>query len=303
MKRYFPLVVLLALMDCQEAKTQTVVATTGAKQQLTIASWNLEWLDTTPKKAYQRRSDADYKKLQDYAKLLDADIIAFQEVADEDSIAKVFDQNTYDIILSSRKNDQRTGFAIRKGIHYQKNSENKALSLGGTVRNGIDITLTNGRNKLRLLNVHLKSYCFTNQDETRADRAKDCKKYKKQIDILDNWIEEREAENIAYAVLGDFNRRLKRSDDKQARVLLKEDGKKVMTLLGHDDASKCLTQNKHNKKGKPYRNREFIDHIAFSNKAMAYYQADSFSHHAYQIEDVQTYKISDHCPVAVDIML
>ena len=67
-----------------------------------------------------------------------------------------------------------------------------------------------GGQPLRLLSVHLKSFCHQDDlDNVSASDNTDCGKLKRQIPILESWIEARAQEGVPLVVLGDFNRRMK----------------------------------------------------------------------------------------------
>ena len=55
-------------------------ATKSNAEELKISSWNIAWLGSHE---YNERTAKDYALLADYAKKLDADVIALQEVENE----------------------------------------------------------------------------------------------------------------------------------------------------------------------------------------------------------------------------
>ena len=117
------------------------------------------------------------------------DIFAFQEVASRQSVGKVVPLDKYQIELSGRKdknNDniwpQFVGFAIRKGISYQRHPDLHQLDVWDNqyLRYGVDISLyQEGEPALRLLAVHLKSGCFSNRH-----RNKNCAVLAEQFEVL-----------------------------------------------------------------------------------------------------------------------
>ncbi|GAA6203862.1 hypothetical protein [Thalassotalea sp. SU-HH00458] len=82
-------------------------------EQLKIASWNMAWLSSHK---YNKRVDKDYLELSTYAKKLDADIIALQEVEDAIWASKVFGDE-YDYYFSTKNWVQSVGVANR--LMYQ----------------------------------------------------------------------------------------------------------------------------------------------------------------------------------------
>jgi hypothetical protein len=132
----------------------------AADRTLRIAAWNLEWLiapeefrklsDTcVPRGASPgprersipcnvaqelERSSLDFQALERYAKQLDADIVALQEVDGAAAARKVF--RNHDFCFSRREGVQNTGFAIRKGLPHRCGEDFVDLSLGDRVRRG-----------------------------------------------------------------------------------------------------------------------------------------------------------------------
>ena len=75
------------------------------------------------------RDQADFDRLKAYADILDADVIAFQEVEKQAAAEHGVDPANYQIFISDRSHTQRTGFAVRKSIAEVQNSAFSALSL------------------------------------------------------------------------------------------------------------------------------------------------------------------------------
>ena len=166
------------------------------------------------------RSDADYAAMRAYAEALDADVIAFQEVESRAAAERVFDPARYTIEIeqrvgSGRKgecggqpgltiNPQRTGFAIRKGVAFERQPDLTDLQLGNPdLRSGVDLVVRPaGAAPIRLLSVHLKAGCNS------GDQREACPVLFQQVPVVERWIDQRASERLRFAVLGDFNRRL-----------------------------------------------------------------------------------------------
>ncbi|UUX98722.1 endonuclease/exonuclease/phosphatase family protein [Sphingomonas sp. J315] len=183
-------------------------------------TWNLEHLAERNGEGCRPRSDADYAALRAHAVALGADVIAFQEVESRATAERVFDPASYDVVMSARPQTRRgdscygapgqqirhqgVGFAVRKGLRWTRHTDFSALGLGNPdLRWGVDITIE-GRRPLRLLGVHLKSGC--NSGNAPTDR--DCPVLFSQLPVLERWIDARAGEGYAFAVLGDWNRRI-----------------------------------------------------------------------------------------------
>ncbi len=187
---------------------------------LTLASWNMEHLAERNDSGCRPRSDADYAAMRAYAEALDADVIAFQEVESRAAAERVFDPARYTIEIeqrvgSGRKgecggqpgltiNPQRTGFAIRKGVAFERQPDLTDLQLGNPdLRSGVDLVVRPaGAAPIRLLSVHLKAGCNS------GDQREACPVLFQQVPVLERWIDQRAGERLRFAVLGDFNRRL-----------------------------------------------------------------------------------------------
>ena len=126
--------------------------------EIKIASWNIYWL-TSEDPNHHRRKANDYARLAQYANDLDAEVIALQEV-DAGFVRKVFPLQQYSIEISHRDDaQQRTGFAIRKGIRYRRLPDYRDLSTKWGLRYGTVIELEVGGKKIDVMSVHLKSGC------------------------------------------------------------------------------------------------------------------------------------------------
>ena len=94
---------------------------------------------------------------------------------------------------------------------------------------------------LRLLSVHLKSFCHQNDlDNVSPTSNTDCGKLKQQIPILEGWIEERAQEGVALVVLGDFNRRFNIAGDDMWADL--DDGGPDLTKHTEGLTSACIVR-------------------------------------------------------------
>jgi len=118
-----------------------------------------------------------------------------------------------------RLHHQATGFAIRTGVAFRRNPDLSSLANSNPdIPWGTDITIHQGAG-LRLLSVHLVSGCWGAEQDRDAERTAICETLRLQVGALKSWVEARQAENIPYAILGDFNRRLALDGDWAWRVL------------------------------------------------------------------------------------
>jgi hypothetical protein len=140
-------------------------------------------------------------------------VIALQETDGPEAAALVFPEHGF--CFTKRRHVQNVGFAVRRGIPFRCNRDVRALGLDGNdVRWGADMSLYPGTpQEIRLLSVHLKGACH--RDPLTSARP-DCRTLQRQVPILEDWIDRRARARVAFAVLGDFNRRFDH-ESKQAR--------------------------------------------------------------------------------------
>ena len=257
-----------------------------APRSVTIASWNLDWLNRRTQRGPVRRSPADYERLQRYAQRLHADVIAVQEVDGEEALRQVFSPGEYDYHLTAQRDVQRVGFAYRKGLLVDRHPDLTALDVGG-VRVGADLTVHVNGKALRLLAVHLKSGCFS--APSSSPKAA-CVKLQAQLPVLERWIDERAAAGEPCLVLGDFNRRLNAQDPFYAELDDGDPPNADLSLPSAGHESHCW--------GGKYP--EFIDHMLLSRDAASWLQPSSFAELQYDVADAPfRSKLSDHCPIEI----
>ena len=269
---------------------------------LRIVTWNLEHLNDTDAAGCVPREQADYDAIADRIRAIAPDVVAFQEVENAAAALRVFPASHWHVEVSSRPEPagdtracwglpgqylehQATGFAIRKRIVYQRNAD--LYSLGdpaATQRWGTDVTVTLGDRQLRLLSVHLKSGCWSADQDSDATRTRTCATLRNQILEVRAWADRRENEGTAFGILGDFNRRLAISDDWAWRELSPESS--PLRLLTADLEYRCDPDYE-----------EFIDHIVLDADAAALLVPESTR------EWLRHDDHPDHCAVSTDLQV
>jgi endonuclease/exonuclease/phosphatase family metal-dependent hydrolase len=281
----------------------------AARSALVIATWNMEWL-VSPATAHaarracrgghratlpcdvareHSRDSADLSRLAWYARHLDADVVAFQEVEDALVAARIF--GNYRICISGGRGLQHVGFAVRPGIAHRCGPPMDAVSMGGTARAGMTLVLfPDTPRAVELLAVHLKSGC--------ADTALDsgspaCSLLGAQARQLSSWIASRARSR--FILLGDFNRG-------DADIAADEFWR---TLFADDAADAPFSFAG---AGVPFRNCHIgagftraIDHILVSRALQSEVIPGSFRKVGYAESDAIRYRLPDHCPVRVSL--
>ena len=275
-----------------------------------IASWNLNRLHWRTGGALWRgaaaRSNEDYRTLARYARILNADVIAFQEVNGPRAAARVFPPRDYTLHFSgrydSRYDDIYNGFAVRKGRFDQVvKRDHETLGLGSgsryQLRWGVDLMVLRDGRRLRLFNVHLKSKCFSKS--LRNPRSRSCRTLARQIEPLEAWIDARWRAGVPFVVLGDFNREMDRygQRDHLWSAIADDDppGLELHRLsAGRDPACWRGTSRHH---------RYPIDFFVFGARAWKRVDTGSFRQVVWTDADADPRRglPSDHCPIAVDL--
>ncbi len=270
-------------------------------QALKLASWNMEHLADADGEGCRPREPEDYLALKRHADRINADIIAVQEVENEQALARVFDPELWSFEIARNPDQetprpcagmadktiitQRTGFAIKKPIKYSRNPDLTALDVGNAnrLRYGVDITLEAGA-PLRLLSVHLKSGCPAGA----PGAGDDCQALFEQQKVLKKWVDERAKDAIPFILLGDFNRRLQAEEQFWTGIDAPGDPLKDLALtVKRDTVARCqLSFN------------QFIDYIILNPGSLALFKPDSFQELVYE---AGVPPASDHCPIAVEL--
>ena len=268
----------------------------AAAAELRVATLNIEWLTARsfgdpalPDDVHPKRPE-DVDALRRYALLLDADVIAFQEVDGPEIAARVFPPDRYAIFATADQVVQRVGFAVRRGIAVTRNADLVGLDIYPSalhrLRSGADITLDLPGGKLRLLAVHLKSGC--NHQRLDSDSGRVCDTLRRQIAPLQGWIAQRRQEGVPFVLLGDFNRRMENRDELLTALLAAA----PMARATEGRGSPCWGGN------------SFIDHIFAGGAARGWMQPDSLRVMVYrETDEAAKERLSDHCPVSVRFRL
>ena len=288
----------------------------AAPAELKIATWNLEWFMTpetlraltpacapadAPRDGQRRgvpcdvahqlaRSNEDISALKRHARTLDADIIALQEVDGPEAARLVFPD--YQFCFSGRMAVQNNGFAIRRGLPFACAPDLADLSMNDDVRRGVELRVFPGTaQELRLLSVHLKSGCA--RDPLTSTRP-NCGLLARQIPVLERWIDAQAVERKPFAVLGDFNRDLRREPPEASFWAEIDDANPpdadlVNTAEGQDFQN-CMPSQTFS---------GYIDYIILGRQMARGLVDDSFGRALFRPKDALRRKLSDHCPVYI----
>jgi endonuclease/exonuclease/phosphatase family metal-dependent hydrolase len=274
--------------------TNTAATPTAAAQgdSLTLGVWNMEWLSETENAGNAPRSASDYARLASYLPTIDADVMVLQEVESLVAVRRVFAEPEWNAHIADQPSNQRVAVVWRDGIQLQVLPDYEALNTS-RLREGVDFEVTlpgESAPTVRVLGVHLKSGCFSDDYRTAGSDA--CVKLATQVPLLEAWIDARATEGVPYMVVGDFNRRLQAADpfwlelDDQQPA-----GADLEMTYG---AARPLCWNS--------RYDQFVDHLVLGGPAIPLFVADSFREFVYPAaDDAFRERLSDHCPLLIDL--
>jgi endonuclease/exonuclease/phosphatase family metal-dependent hydrolase len=238
------------------------------------------------------RSATDLAAMAHVAEMLNADLVAIEEVDGPTAASQVF--RGYRFCFTGGREVQNTGFAIRRGLPYRCGPDLVALSLGDELRRGATLVLYPGSvRELHLLAVHLKSGCARGSLESRA-RA--CTRLARQAPALHDWVAAEQRAGHRYAVLGDFNRDLlhERGDGLWTRMGADTDEARLVNTADAAAFHNCYAGQTHT---------GYIDYVLLGNALAPAWVPGSFERLTYSPADAWRLKLSDHCPVAVRLRL
>ena len=307
---------LIVITGCTSGDDNSKLITVTSNA-VKIATWNIYWLTNN---SFNVRSADDYTLLNTYADELNADVVALEETENATYAEKVFGTD-YDYYFSNRSGGagtQRVGFAVKRssGIKVESAVEYTNLDVG-SVRYGMDLTISRNNKFIRLLAVHLKSGCFElpldatsianmpATTTTEQDLKNACTKLANQKAPLEYWVDSRASEGMPFMVLGDFNRRFEVEDkngyneEQGLWATIDDPG----TINSYED----LTRMNDNLTPQCWNAHfsDYIDHIIVDPRAKDMVVANSFSELVYAESPYSTYyqRLSDHCPISVLIRL
>ncbi len=158
----------------------------------------------------------------------------------------------------------------------------------GNLRRGARIDVTFGGQTLKLMSIHLKSGCFSNDSSGSA-----CNDLFRQVPILEGWIDAATDDSKPVIILGDFNRQFNiKGDIVWANLDDSEPAHADLTSVTENMPISCRDN----------RYTTFIDHIVFDKRSIGIVDRSSFQHFTYRQADRADWgKISDHCPVIVEL--
>lgn len=273
--------VLLGLFSC--AQPQGSPETT-----VTIGTFNMEWLgdgvgDRKP------RTDQDYLRIADIVIKSSADVLAVQEVENQQALDKVLRYlDGYRGIVSAGGNQQRVGVIYRSDVDVQVVSEYTALQLDQPqrLRPGLVVQCRKGAFDWVELIVHLKSTSRYDSTAALLDASRTIRE--RQAAVISSWVDSVLAAGteLDVVIAGDLNDYPGRVRNATLGPLTSSSDLRFVTK----DLVSCRN-----------RNWNVIDHVVVSLQTATRWIAGSerTENHFEYLGPEAAELVSDHCPVVV----
>ena len=292
----------VAILLVVAASSLAAAAAQPGPTRVTIATWNIAWLGDGIRDGVLRgnqrggrflREAADFERLRAVVSRLvdlDVEVVGLQEMENAAAVRRIFPENVWDLFLSTRETDpewsQRTAIAVRRsaGWRVERHRDVVEWSPQGRDRHGVDLTLSRGSERVRVLTVHFQSGCPGDSLDS-GDRR--CGFLRMQLAVLKGWLFERMAEEIPTVVAGDWNRFLSRPGDETAAdlpgeaLVLPRSGRSPACWDGFFD--------------------HYVDHIvAFAPRGRKA-APKAFEEVLYGAPKAARDRLSDHCPLVATV--
>lgn len=265
----------------------------------------MQWLSIKAQSPIAR-SAADYQALKHMFTTYSPDIFAFQEVDSVDALYRIINKQHYVVYLSERaknprdhfkKNNQYTGFAAKHGIVVNDIADLSQLSSPATnrettfrqkLRYGSIIQIIIDNQPITLLNLHLKSGCFTAKQLAKRNR-RSCKTLARQLKLIKHWVNTQQQISQPFIIVGDINHRI---IDNQHFIKKITDYPGSINQLSASINANCTV--KLTTKTTRYRTyRQLIDHLFATRNIRALEQRQI----EYDKQLNSQFRLSDHCPL------
>ncbi len=259
-----------------------------ADEYITVGTFNIEWLgdgidDQKP------RNKQEYAELARVIKELNADVLALQEIENQDAIKLVLNNMPqYNAIILSTNGKQNVGFLYKKDIKIINTLEYKPLQvIPNKTRSGFIVTAKKGNFDFKMMIVHLKS--TSSFDNTNQLRQKSFQIRNVQVGILNNWADSclKYTDERDLVILGDFNDHIYKPN---SQIIKFGENKKLVCLT--KDLKSCLRSDWYT-----------IDNIFVSKSVEKRVLTNSVAMENFKayVEDKYKNSISDHCPVIIKL--
>lgn len=280
----------------------TVSVAGESPTRISVATWNIAWFGDGIRDGVLRgnqrggrflREEADFERLRGIVsrlRALEVDVVGLQEVENSGAVRRIFPEDDWDLFLSTRGTDpewsQRTALVVRRsaGWRVERHPDVVEWSPQGRDRHGVNLTLTRGEARVRVLTLHFQSGC--NAKPLRSPEPQ-CGFLRMQFAVLKGWLFERIAEEVPVVVAGDWNRFLSRPGDEAVAGLPGE----ALVLPPPGSAPACWDGFFDH----------YVDHIVAFAPGGQEVAPTAFEEVRYGAPRSARDRLSDHCPLVATL--
>ena len=273
-----------------------------APTQITVATWNIAWfgdgigdevLVGNRRGGQYLRREADFERLRGVVSRLanlGVEVVGLQEIENAGAARRIFPETDWELFLSRRDTDpewsQRTAIVVRRaaGWRVERHSDVAEWSPQGRDRHGVDLTLSRGEERVRVLTVHFQSGCH---GDSLDSGKRPCGFLRMQLAVLKGWLFERMGEGVSTVVAGDWNRFLSRPGDRTVAELPGN----TLVLPPVSRAPGCWGG----------RFDHYVDHIVAFAPPGRVAASRAFEEVLYEAPDSAHDRLSDHCPLVATV--
>ena len=277
-------------------------ATGQSPTTITVATWNIAWfgdgvrdevLRGNQRRGQYLREADDFERLRGVVSRLEdlgVEVVGLQEVENGAAVRRIFPEADWDLFLSRRDTDpewsQRTAFVVHRsaGWRVERNPDIVEWSPQGRDRHGVDLTLSRGGERVRILTVHFQSGC---QGDPLDSGERPCGFLRMQLAVLKGWLFERMGEEIPVVVAGDWNRFLSRAGDRTVAALPGH----ALVLPSPPRSPGCWNG----------RFDHYVDHLVAFAPPGRQAVSSAFEEVLYEAPEAARDRLSDHCPLVATL--
>jgi endonuclease/exonuclease/phosphatase family metal-dependent hydrolase len=266
--------------------------TTVAKQapaRITLGTFNMEWFGDNSSDDHKPRTVADDALLAEILRDTDADVLAVQEIENPEALKRLLRLlPEYRFVLGSTGGKQHVGFLYRPPVEIDSAQELTAIAVEeGRTRAGLLVQCKVGAIHWLMLAVHLKSMSRADSTPALEERSRTIRRL--QAAQIRGWadsvLEKTKEQNVI--ILGDWND----SPRKKRNALDTLKSAARLTFLTSERMS-CA-----------YSGLPAIDHIVMSDSALLHVLPGTLRTVNFRamLPDKEAQRVSDHCPIIVQI--
>jgi hypothetical protein len=264
-----------------------------AGQDIKLSTWHIVGLWEAEVPGAVLRSRGAVARLAQYASRLDAAVIALQSVDGDSAARPVFGSNyVFHFAVGS---GPRSGFAVWRGNSFTTNWDVPLLPASSPTSDspwlrGADITLNDGRVRLRLLSVEFETGCAETEG---GNIGPACERLASNFRQVAAWVRDRERDGDPFVVLGNFNRAMREGRD-DLSLALSGSGRLLRANAGF--SSPCWLRPE-------LGGRAFEDHIYLEAGSHEWFVPGSLTVLVYDEPWSLMMQVSSRCPVSIRLRL